>query len=474
MLGNVEELIKIAEEKVTEQKHKNRDKNIFIKQVNTSGNFIDLSIPANVSEQQKQAWKTLNEKINILIDSHLRDIRPSNVRFQYESDHIKRDLKSFGKAFLDLFYNFYKEQGNESKIDSNTKHNDKNTDAHSEMDSCLTPESASIIHKLFTNKNVNLNDLSTEELNNVKESLDNLDMNLIRNQHSGLLGKSYYKLFLADKLLKSKQNYQAVYFSISGIRPSNTAYGHNITDNKIEKTSKLLVNAFSKKRMFNNEPFSFSKNDIFLIDQGGGNFISLLTMKKALKPEEIEDIVNEVNSQCTEDIDSSFKIASAAKNHVNKRTIPLYTNSMAGNPSNLVEWFRTMKLVIKNHKKHHTLLAESNMPSNMYNEKPFVQLSKRLKEDCNNNKDALKVDNLDKAICENSIKSIAKDCVSYYYSEIENPCQLANRKLFLDNVILALANHEAYVNSLNQGILKKKLAERLIFRKQNGFIEEER
>ncbi len=404
----------------------------------------------------------------------MRDIRPSNVRFQYESDHIKRDLKSFGSAFLDLFYNFSKEQENESEIDSNTEHNDKNTDAHSEMDSCLTPESASIIHKLFTNKNVNLNDLSTEELNNVKKSLDNLDMNLIRNKHSGLLGKSYYKLFLADKLLKSKQNYQVIYFSISGIRPSNTAYGYNITDNKIEKTSKLLVNAFSKNRMFNNEPFSFSKNDIFFIDQGGGNFIAILPMKKCLKPEEIEQIVNEVNSQCTEDIDSSFKIASATKNNVNKKTIPLYTNSMAGNPSNLIEWFRIMRLIIKNHRKRNALLAESNMPSNMYNEKPFVQLAKRLKEDCNNNKDELKVNNLDKAICKNSIKSIAKDCVSYYYSEIENPYLLANRKLFLDNVILALANHESYVNSLNQKILKKKLDERLIFRRQNKIIEEER
>lgn len=464
--GTAKELIKIAEQKVNEQKNKNRDKDIFFKQASNSGQFIDLSIPEEIDENQKEKWKNLNKKINMLIDNHLRDIRPSNIRFQYKPEHIRKDLKSFGTAFLDLFYNAVY---NKKEL-INTDKEDKN-DTNFASNSHVSCKSASIIHSLFNNEDVNLNDLTDEELIDIKSSLDKLSKNLIRNKHSGLLGKSYYKIFLADKLLKAKQSYQAIYFSASGIRPSNTAYGHTHTDEKIAKTSDLLVKTFSKYRIFNNEPFTFNNTDTFLIDQNGGNFIALIPNKQRLTFKEIDEIVNEINSHCTNDKNCTLKIASATKNNVNRIMIPFFINSMPGNQSNFLEWLRTIKLVIKNRTKHTYLLGEPRIYSDICNKKPFVQLARRLKEDCNNNKDPIKEENLDKLISSDSIKAIAKDCISYYYNEIDDPSSLDNRKLFIDNVILALANHESYVNSVNQKTLQKKLDDRSLFKNVPKEIE---
>lgn len=460
--GNAEALIKATELQVTEQKQ-HRGKDAFLTQASLSEGFVDLLIPDNISDAQKKKWEILNNKINSLVDNHLRDIRPSNPRFEYTIDHIRKDAKSFVSAFAKLITSTTVNQPQE-KIGED--------DLISPYDS-MTSKSAHIMHHLFKGDSINFRKLSDDELTNLKDSIDTLGNSIIKNKHSGLLDKTYYIKFLADKLLKSGQTFQAVYYSMSGLRPTNTAYGHLVGNIKIEKTSGLFTNSITSRRTFNNEPFSFNKNNNFLIDHGGGDFLAIICDSEKLSDSENEQILDEINSQSTEDAASSLKMASAIKNNVNRKTIPYFVNSMPGNELNRDELsirqrITFLYLALKNRVKKVRLLNPASIVSQIRKDKPFVLLSKRLKEDCNNNKDAIKVENLDKQICEDSITAIAQDCVSYFLENIEGADSINTQKFLLNNVMLALSNHEEYANSMNRQRLEKQINDRTIFKPEQN------
>lgn len=246
-IGNYEKTLSLAEYDVQVQKI-NRKKDNFLTNTNTFKNFSKLPIPKNLSKEQQDKWEILNTKINIAIDNHLRDIRPSKI-FQYNIDIIKHDAKTFIDALGNLLNNTTRETYEET--DKSQKQLD------------LSYEESIIIHSLFQRNNVNLNSLDDNMLSNILSKLNLFCESLIREPHSNLLKKSYFKLYLADALLDANQNYQATYYSMSGIRPRNTAYGHSICDIGITKTSKVLIDEYSKKHKFNDEPFTFDKNDSF-------------------------------------------------------------------------------------------------------------------------------------------------------------------------------------------------------------------
>lgn len=448
--GDVQKLICLAEHEADIAKNKNRKNDAFLEEATSSEDFIELPIPQDISKEQKQKWEILNTKINIATDNHLRDLRPSSNVFEYKVNHIQSDIIAFITSFRNLLEK-------KETIHSSQPEND----ASIKDDFEISPESASIIHSLFQG-NGNLEALDDKQLEDVSSSLDNWGKNLIRDKHSGLFSKAYYKLFLADELLKSKQNYQAICISMAGIRPSNTAYGHSITDDRIEKTIPLIVESFKKNYEFNNTPFAFDKKDVFFVDQGGGNYLAFIPENKALGKNDINEILDSVNAHFSDGPDSTFKIAVASKKNVNRFTIPFFVNSMNNVPNNPIEWSRTLFQIIKNRAKKRPSLKSA--PFEEYSNKPFVQFARKLEEICNDHKDSLKVESLSSNINQKSVESVMNDLANYYINEIEDSDSIENKKFLLENVMLSLSNHEAYINKLSKESFDKKREERKILK----------
>lgn len=448
---NIEQLICLAEHKADIAKNKNRKNDVFIEEALSDKGFIDLPIPKNVSYEQMQKWKILNTKINIATDNHLRDIRPSSNKFEYKIPNIKTDAYQFITAFRNLL------EKKEKSMPDDLKENSSLDD-----DMKISPKSASIIHSLF-NGTAKLEDLDDKQLEEVKYSLNRFGNSLIRDTNSGLFNKSYLKLFLADKLLESKQNYQVICFSLTGVRPSNTAYGHSITDDRLDKSIQLLIDAMKQYCDYNNETFSFDKNKCFVIFQSGGTCYSFIPNDKALSKSKINNITEEFNSHYTDGPESTLKIAAASKRNVNKFTIPFFINSMNNVPNNPIEWSRTLFKVIKDNFKKNTIALKST-PFEEHANKPFVKFARKLEEICNDHKDNLKISALKSDVNEKSIEVILNDLANYYLSEIENPESIENKKFLLENVLRSLSSQEVYTNKLTKEIYNKDRNDRKIFK----------
>lgn len=465
--GNVQELICLAEYDADISKNENRKKDSFLEEATSSEEFVELPVPDNITKEQKEKWEILNTKINIAVDNHLRDLRPSSNVFEYKVTHIQSDVMAFIESFRNLL----------EKKEISSSSNAEN-DAPSKDDFEISSEAAHIIHSLFQG-NANLENLDDTQLADVSTSLNSWGKNLIRDKHSGLFSKSYYKLFLADKLLESKQDYQAICISMAGIRPSNTAYGHSITDDRIDKTIPLIIDAFKSKYEFNDTPFSFDKDDIFFVDQGGGNYIAFLPKDKTLGKDDINGIVSSVNSHFSDGMDSTLKIAAASKKHVNRFTIPFLVHSMNNVPNNPVEWSRTLFQVIKSRVKKRLPLKSA--PFEEYANKPFVQFARKIKEICNDKKDPLKVESLSSNTNQKSVEAVINDLANYYLNEIEDSASIKNKKFLLENVMLSLSNNEAYINRLNEESFKQNRENRKVFKQilkpsktNTDIIEDER
>lgn len=229
----------------------------------------------------------------------------------------------------------------------------------------------------------------------------------------------------------------------------------------MKKTVSLLIDAFCNKRDFNDTPFSFDKDDIFFIDQGGGNYMTLIPSSKSMNKVEIDEIESTVNSHYTDGPDSSLKIASATMNHVNKRTIPFFVHSTENSLTNPIEWLRVLnQMFIYRPKK---TLALNSPYTDVCSQKPFVQFARKLKEMCNVNKNPLKMEDLSSDVNKDSIEAIANDCIQYYCNEIEDSDSIKTKKFLMENTMLALLNHTSYVNHLNEQLAKDKQNTRRIF-----------
>ena len=285
-------------------------------------------------------------------------------------------------------------------------------------------------------------------------------MSFVRNKHSGLLSKSYFKIFLADELLKSKQNYQAIYFSLIGIRPSNTAVGHTATDKKIAKTIIPFIKDINEITEFNDKPFTFDKEDTFFIDQDGGNYVIFIPMDRALDTEKMEKIVKKVNSRYKDSLNTSFQMSYAYKNNVNKNMIAMYVNSIDEIKNTPLEILRTMYQIIKERKNNS---SDEKLPYRIYDGKPFVKFARRLKQTCNSKKDSIKMDCLSGKINQKALEANFSDCINYYLTELEGAYTNKMQKVLLENIMVALANHEVYINAMTKKNFQNKIESRKTF-----------
>lgn len=122
------------------------------------------------------------------------------------------------------------------------------------------------------------NYLMTGTDENVKETdLKLLFDSLCRNRHTHLLTKEYLEKQLMPKLESQRRNYGITYaisqFHISGLKQSNYQNGMDFTDYSLG----LVANSIKKASglSFNEKTLSIYREDNFLIDANGGNFLAI-------------------------------------------------------------------------------------------------------------------------------------------------------------------------------------------------------
>lgn len=227
---------------------------------------------------------------------------------------------------------------------------------------------------------------------------------LIRDASSNLLSEPYFRLYLADKISVLNKPIQGVYFTSSGIKLSNTAYSHKHTDQRLKLTSKNLINAFSKIRDYNNYPFSNSINNTYLLSQGGGNFLALIPQENAITKEELDNILNEVNSFVD----------------MNNPCSPFL---MAGASFDNMKKISTQKL-----------LSEVE----------------KLKKEANLKKDPLKKKLFYSSDFEICFKKSFDSCITEYLDNITDAQNIKNKTLFINTLFNSLLNHCVYHNETFQ------------------------
>lgn len=452
---NIDSVILEAEKQVEEQKQKRRKKDSFLREAKNSDSFVELTIPQDISEEQKNKWELLNNKINTAVDNHLRDIRPSSSIFEYNINNIKPDMKSIVFSIGNLI-------SNSAKVEN------KEDEQQEKSELLLSDENAPIIHALFRGEKIDLSQYEDTRLDEIYQELENIGESFVRNKHSGLLSKSYFKIFLADELLKSKQNYQAIYFSLIGIRPSNTAVGHTATDKKIAKTIIPFIKDINEITEFNDKPFTFDKEDTFFIDQDGGNYVIFIPMDRALDNEKMEKIVKKVNSRYKDSLNTSFQMSYAYKNNVNKNMIAMYVNSIDEIKNTPLEILRTMYQTIKEKNNNS---SDKKLPYRIYDGKPFVKFARRLKQTCNSKKDSIKMDCLSGKINQKALEANFSDCINYYLTELEGAYTNKMQKVLLENIMVALANHEVYINAMTKKNFQNKIESRKTFGRKSTELD---
>lgn len=392
--GNFDELYKITEKEVSDKKaaRKELDKSVDV----LLGEFLPLDFPKNLSsEKDIETWTTLNRLINVSIYNFLQNIRLSdNAKIE------PQQINDSSHYILNSFHSLLNEKSNNNTIENHiepTSAKNNLEDSHLVIDK----KTASIIHNLITHSEINLDVLSTEGLKQLSDTVNQLLNILIRDRNCDLLSKFYFRLYLANELSKSDKPYQAVYFSTTGIKISNTAYDHTFTDSRLKRTSDILVATFSKYLDFNNDAFCNSDDDIYFVSQSGGNYLALIPQDKAINQDTLNKIIASVNNFVDiKNPNSSFYVAGAIKNEIEK-----------SNPSE------------------------------------FILQVRSLKEQANKNKDSLKKNLFNSIDVENCFKKSINNCIDYYLENVPNAKEdISTISIISNNIFKSLLNHSASQN----------------------------
>lgn len=288
--GNINAQITLADEQIN--KIKSSRKQIDTPIQVSSESFVPLGIPSNISNDEKKSWESINNHINTLTYNFLQDLRPSK-EFVFEKEQIK-DASHFiidsicalvnekisGKEILKSDYNIPKNYN----INYNLNLKDK-----------ISPDTAQLIHKLITNPNtIHLDILSDNAIQKLTSTINSLTEDLIIDHKSGFFNKPYLKSFLIPELKKSDTDLYASFVTTSEIKLSNSAYGYDFTDYRLDKTTNLFKDNILGKIIYNDTSFDANPNTTHIVSYGAGNFV--LIYPKELKSN-IEKNVNQTISQ---------------------------------------------------------------------------------------------------------------------------------------------------------------------------------
>lgn len=355
---NIHELEHLTENQVSRKKNSRNPKS-FASNL-PSNDSLDLQIPDNISNEEAKKWKTLNSYINMSIENHLTDIRPS-------------------KKFT---YNIEDSDLNQSSIPASNK-------------------TISLVHSLLTNGKLPYENLSQDDLNDMQIFMDSLLNVIITNRSSNSFNKVYLKNYLANKICESQNDYQAVFISTSGIKLSNTAFGHHFTDIKLDKTFYLVQETLNDNYSFNEEAFTFSPSDSHFIDYGGGNYLLLLPKDNAMSQNELDSIISSINSNYdSQSPESSFQVSGMINDNINTQ-----------------------------------------------NTQSFLKSLRAFKELSDDTKDSLKKEAFTSITQKKAFENSISKTIEYYLRNIPNAkSDISKKKLLVSNFFTSLVNQEASYN----------------------------
>lgn len=400
--GTISKLEHLTEQSVTRKKQNNKTNTKILRFPDL--NELPFEIPQNISEKEHKSWEILNALIDKSISNHLTDIRPSD-KFKYNSEDLKQELLHTISIFSSLL-----KKSTETNIDF--QNNNKKRENSTKKSSSYVPNNKKInklVHNfLLDNTSSELNYIDLPNLEEMKTFMSKLLDTLIIHKGSSMFNKHYLDLYLLNKLCTNDKNYQAAYFSAAGIKPSNTAYGHLFTNKKIYHTANLLKSEITKHFTCNNTPFTYSEKDVFLIDQGGGNFLCLLPEGNTMTQEQFSNIIENVNSNYNSNSqDSPFMISGHMQNNILKST-----------PQSLKKSIRI------------------------------------LKEQCNEDKDFIKKISISSITQKLAFENSIKHCIDFYLSDIPNAkTDITKKQYFIKNVFTSLLNNQSLHNEISKNTL---------------------
>lgn len=414
--GDINQLINITDNEVTDikaaRKESNSPANIL------ADDFIELQIPKSSSTQEKVAWSELNDFINISIYEFLQNFRPSK-NFEFKPQQIIDSADFVMNSFLSLLND--KVDGNlpqnlESllKIDYPHSPDYSNSVINKKTEYSLDSNTASLIQELVTGTK-SISDLANLSDYEIRKLMDNSNILLeqLARDNTGLFNKHYFRLFLANQLCNNKEKYSATYVSFAGLKLSNTAYDHSFSDYRLRKSNQVLIDETNKLLNYTDTLFDFKKGNVYLISQGGGNYLYLYpnSITKDVKPK-IAAIIDKVNSKVdVKDPNSNFETSYYSMD--DKEFIP---NSDA---------------------------------------KSLIRYIRALKEETNSNKNTFKRDLFKSADAYFAFKKSMSNCVDYYLENIDNSGTDVNKMVqFMRNVYTSFLNQEVLHNNTRKNMPK--------------------
>lgn len=408
--GNIDELINMTDIEVNNIKSNKKDGNSPADML--SDDFLSLSKPDSISENESKSWNDLNKQVNNCTYNFLQNFRPSKtLNFDQEQITDASDFITANFTYLlgkKLGINFSDSESLKYLNDENYKPIQKNKENSNEMSNIdnLNADISELIHTLVTkNSKININNFSDEDIEQLTSLINTLVENLIRDK-THLLSKQYFRIFLAKKLSNPNQHLSTSYVSICGIKLSNLAFDHSFTDYRLDKTNELFLDAVKEELDYNDTSFDASIDDIHLISQGAGNYLFLYP--KELSSEmnaKIKTIVNKVNSLSDiNDPNSSFKMAYYSAND-NQSISQGTANDLIG----------------------------------------FVR---GLKEEANYRKDSIKKQLFKSADAFVAFKKSINSCINYYLKYIPDASKDINKMvIFIKNVHMSFLNQEVLHNN---------------------------
>lgn len=412
--GDIDQLINFTDKQVNNIKAARKESNSPADIL--ADDFLDLQVPKSKSFTEKNSWKKLNEFINISIYEFLKNFRPSK-NFEFKSQQIVDSSDFVTNSFLCLLNDKL-----DGKILKNLKMilnenypylpNYDNAIINKKSDKTLDVDNANLIHSLVTGSISisDLNDLSEEKLKNLMKSSEDLLEQLIKD-HTGLLNKSYFRLSLANQIANTDEEYSASYVSFAGLKLSNTAYDHGFSDYRLAKSNKILIEETNKLLNYTNTAFDFKKGNVYLISQGGGNYLYLY-------PKSISKDIN-------------YKIASIV-NKVNSKVDIKDPNS------NLET-------------SYYSMTDSESIPKS--DAKSIIRYVRALKEEANSRKNEFKRDLFKSADAYFAFKKCMNNCVDYYLENIDNSATDINKIVqFVKNVYTSFLNQEVLHNNTRKNM----------------------
>lgn len=387
---NIHELEHLTENQVSRKKNSRNPKS-FASNL-PSNDSLDLQIPDNISNEEAKKWKTLNSYINMSIENHLTDIRPSK-KFTYNIEDFKNEIFYLIDCLKDYIETSIK-SGKSSK--SSLEDSDLNQSSIPASNKII-----SLVHSLLTNGKLPYENLSQDDLNDMQIFMDSLLNVIITNQSSNSFNKVYLKNYLANKICESQNDYQAVFISTSGIKLSNTAFGHHFTDIKLDKTFSLVQETLNDNYSFNEEAFTFSPSDSHFIDYGGGNYLLLLPKDNAMSQNELDSIISSINSNYdSQSPESSFQVSGMINDNINTQ-----------------------------------------------NTQSFLKSLRAFKELSDDTKDSLKKEAFTSITQKKAFENSISKTIEYYLRNIPNAkSDISKKKLLVSNFFTSLVNQEASYN----------------------------